>query len=333
MNTAGNTLKLGTTLYSLTTEFYSKRFSFEELVRKVASENIGPGLEVVGFQSIKGFPVVCDEFAAKFKDLLAETALIPTCLGVNTDLWINPNRPMSEDENVQYHERQLEAAAKLGFTLVRYQLLAGPSVIERCLPCAERLGVKMGLEIHAPHHAQHPDIIEFREMYERVGSPMLGFIPDFGSTSRAVPPSFLAAQRAKGVPDELIALSEKIWLAEGKSSERKSHYIDAARAQGFDEHWILSLAGMFSLFGRAKPESWMEIMPQVIHIHGKFFDFDEQGDEVSVDMARILPLVVESGYDGFMSSEYEGHIWSEEDGFEKIKRHHALARRILSSLD
>ena len=205
-------------------------------------------------------------------------------------------------------------------------------MIGRLAPLAEKLGVKMGLEIHAPHHPNHPDVIAFREMYERVGSPMLGFIPDFGATARAVPPSFFDAQRANGVPEDLITLAQEFWVEEGEPYQRRDRYIAAARARGFQDRHIMSLVIIFGLFSRAAPESWAEIMHQVIHIHGKFFDFDENGDEIAVDYARVLPVFVEGGYDGFMSSEYEGHMWTDADGFDKIRRHHAMARRILEGV-
>ncbi|RVU02275.1 sugar phosphate isomerase/epimerase [Novosphingobium umbonatum] len=325
-------LKLGTTLYSLTTQFHAREYSFEELVRKVAADGIGPGLEVVGFQSIRGFPKVSDEFAERFAALIEETGLVPSCLGINADLRIDPDRPMSEDESLAYHIGQLEAAARLGFPLVRYQYPAGPAVIERLAPTAEKLGVKLGLEVHAPHHANHPDILAYREMYERVGSPYLGFIPDFGATARAVPPSFFEAQADNGVPADLIELAKDYWARAGEPYERRDAYIADARGRGFADRHIMALVIIFGLFSRATPESWADIMPQVIHIHGKFFDFDDNGQEIAVDYERILPVFVAAGYDGFMSSEYEGHMWNDADGFDKIRRHHALCRGILDRI-
>ncbi|QSR19353.1 sugar phosphate isomerase/epimerase [Novosphingobium sp. KA1] len=325
-------LKLGTTLYSLTTQFHAREYTFDELVRKVAAEGIGPGLEVVGFQSIRGFPEVSDEFAEHFKGLIDETGLIPSCLGINADLRIDPDRPMTEDESFAYHVRQLEAAAKLGFPLVRYQYPAGPSVIERLVPTAEKLDVKLGLEVHAPHHANHPDIIAYRKMYDRVNSSHVGFIPDFGATARAVPPSFFEAQMQNGVPADLIALAKDYWIKDGEPYVRRDAYIADARERGFNDRHIMSLVIIFGLFSRALPKSWADIMHQVIHVHGKFFDFDDNGDEIAVDYEEILPVFVEAGYDGFMSSEYEGHMWNDADGFDKIRRHHALARRILDKI-
>ena len=326
-------LKLGTTLYSLTTEFHSRQYSFEQLIRRVAKENLGPGLEVVGFQSIRGFPQISDDFAARFRDLIQETGLVPSCLAVNADVAINPDRLMDTAEIVAYHVPQLRAAAKLGFPVIRFQYPAGPEAIRQLVPLAEELGIRMGLEIHAPHHVQHPDVLAFREMYERVGSQVLGFIPDFGASSRRVPPSFIDFFRHYvRVPEEVIRLGLDIWESDIPPHSKRTEFFTRARAIGATEQQMVEMSPIFGLFSRQPPEAWAEIMPRVVHIHGKFFDFDENGDEVTVDYGRLLPTFVNGGFDGYMSSEYEGHHFTDSDGFDKLRRHHALCRRILATL-
>jgi polygalacturonase len=47
---------------------------------------------------------------------------------------------------------------------------------------------------------------------------------------------------------------------------------------------------------------------------------------------RCTNVLVEGGYQGYMSSEYEGHMYSEESAFEAVSKHHALCRRVLASL-
>ena len=54
MSHAKPRLKLGTTLFSFTSEFHSREYTFEQLVAEVARRNLGPGLEIIGFQSIRG---------------------------------------------------------------------------------------------------------------------------------------------------------------------------------------------------------------------------------------------------------------------------------------
>jgi hypothetical protein len=71
-------------------------------------------------------------------------------------------------------------------------------------------------------------------------------------------------------------------------------------------------------------------MPQVVHVHGKFYGVGADGRDAAIPYDEILPVFVEGGYRGYISSEWEGHQVSDEDGFEHIVKHHALERRILA---
>jgi sugar phosphate isomerase/epimerase len=323
-------LQLGTTLYALTNEFLSRRFSFEELLEQMSIHRIGPGLEIVGFQSIRGFPHISAEFADRFRTLVDRYHLIPTTLGINADQEIRRGQVMSEDEMVAYHEPQLRAAATLGFPVVRYQYGAGPEVIRRLVPLAEKLNVKMGLEIHAPQHSNHPDVLKYREMYAKVRSPYLGWIPDFSSTARNVPPSLVQNFRERGIPESTIELALQIWGEEGDAIARMMRFKERARSMGADEIHLNELSLFFAMFGRQPPRSWVELMPEVIHIHGKFYGFTADGEEEAIPYSELLPLFRDHGYRGSMSSEWEGHMYSTADGFQMIERHQAMCRRIWS---
>ena len=48
--------QLGVTLFSFTRAYRDYRYTFEELIRKAGRLGFGPGLEIVGFQSIRGYP-------------------------------------------------------------------------------------------------------------------------------------------------------------------------------------------------------------------------------------------------------------------------------------
>ena len=330
MNTTSSGLKLGTTLYSLTNEFHGREYSFESLVRETAARDFGPGLEVVGFQSIRGFPEISDDFAARFDMLMDETGLARSCLAINADRALRRDYDLTDDELYEYHVLQIQAAAKLGFPVVRYQYPAGVDVIRRLVPLADELDVRLGLEIHAPHHVRHPDIVAYREMYDEVGSSYLGFIPDFGASARTVPPSFLEYFADSGIPEPLIELALDIWHEDGDPDQRRLQFCEEAESRGYLERHRVDLSIIFGLFGRQPAEQWREIMPQVVHIHGKFFDLDDQGDDIAVDYRSLLPVFVDGGYDGYMSSEWEGHMWSDSSGFDKILSHHALCRQVLS---
>lgn len=62
-----------------------------------------------------------------------------------------------------------------------------------------------------------------------------------------------------------------------------------------------------------------ELMPHAKAVSAKAYDFDENGDELKIDFARILKLVKDAGYTGYIGVEYEGENLSEEDGILATK--------------
>lgn len=326
-------LKLGSTLFSFTNAFLRLDYSFEQLIAKVAELNLGPGIEVIGFQSIRGFPVVSDEFAARLRELIEQHRLVPSCLAINADVALRRGTLMSAEESVAYHEPQLRAAAKLGFPLVRYQFTASPEVIRRLVPLAEQLQVKMGLEIHAPHSPNSPEVLAYREMYAKVNSPCLGFIPDFGSSAKTIPPEYLDVLRAQGIGEDMLDAALEIWRATEDSATKKRGRFAEFAAGRLDPQKLSAASVMFNILSPQPASAWRELLPQVIHIHGKFYGFDSSGSESCIPYEELLPVFVQGGYDGFMSSEWEGHMFSLDDGFEMVSQHHALCKRILARLD
>jgi len=56
------------------------------------------------------------------------------------------------------------------------------------------------------------------------------------------------------------------------------------------------------------------LMPFAKGVSGKSYDFNEQGDETTIDFYRMMKIVVDSGYNGYVDVEYEGNRLSEDDG-------------------
>lgn len=325
-------LQLGTTLYSFTNPFHARERSFEQLIAKVAELGIGPGLEIIGFQSIRGFPAVSDQFAERFRELMAKYHLIPSALSINADAAIRRGRLMSVTESAKYLEPQIRAAAKLGFPVVRSQFAAPAEAIERLVPLIEKLEVKVGPEIHAPLSIHSAPVIAYREMYARVNSPYLGFIPDFGASARTLPASYLKILRDRQVPEDLLTLALSIWNGPNDAQWKREEFNRRAAAMQAESATASSLSVMFSMLSSQAPEAWLEIMPQVIHIHGKFYDFDASGSETSIPYESLLPVFIKGGFKGFMSSEWEGHLYSRDSGFDFVRQHHALCRRIIEGI-
>ncbi|HJB63798.1 MAG TPA: sugar phosphate isomerase/epimerase [Candidatus Microbacterium pullistercoris] len=335
--------QLGTTIYSLTREFHGRKIGFEEIVRRVGELGLGPGLEVVGFQSFRNWPHITEEQVSDFRKLLDVTGLVPAAIGANADAGIRRDRLLTPDELVAYMEPQIMAARRLGFPVVRVQYSLTPDDMERLLPLAERENVKLGLEIHAHHSPRHPIMVALRERFEKLGSPYLGFIPDWGSSMTQIPPSRIEAARKIGLPDRYLERISEAWQAQHKlgpildDSVLPSMYETVYRI--VEEEGVGSVGqplarNSIGLFGHADPSDWALVAPWTVHMHGKFYDIDENGDEPAVPVKEILRVFVEAGYEGFISSEWEGWHWNlESDPWDMIARQHALEKRVLAELD
>lgn len=62
-----------------------------------------------------------------------------------------------------------------------------------------------------------------------------------------------------------------------------------------------------------------ELMPYAKGVSAKSHDFDENGNETRTDYLRMMKIVVEAGYRGYVGIEYEGRKLSEPDGIRATK--------------
>ena len=322
--------RLGATLFAFTNPYHAKRMSFEDLLRKVAELGIGPGIEIVGFSSIRNFPIVTDEFAARFKALIAELGLQPTSLAINADSALKRGTRMDDEAMARYLEPQIRAAAKLGFPVVRSQFGATPETTRMLVPLLESLNIKLGPEIHAPLGPTSPPVMAYREMYDKVNSPMLGFVPDFGTNARDIPPGYIDLLRRKAGDEAAVQLALSIWRGPGDAFWKREEFTRRAVARGTSPGTASALAVVFSMLTNNPPESWLPIMSQVVHVHGKFYEFDAAGDETAIPCRDLMRVFTQGGYTGWISAEWEGHMWSQEDGFDQVVQYQKICRQYIA---
>lgn len=327
-------IKLCTSLFSFALEWNSGKYSLEQMMAKVKELNLASGIEIIGFQNLKGFPYLSDVNIADVKSLIYKYGFEPVCLDANVDVGIRRDRLLTNEETAEYIIPQIWMASKLGFPVLRIQMTAKPEVIKSLVPVAEKANVKLGMELHTPYQVDHPAVIALRELYEKIDSPYLGFIPDFGTSMRNIPDALLNSFKAAGVTDELIAITKEIWKKDIPTPLKFGELQERASSLGATPAQIGRLNMAFSMNGRQDVNAWKEIIPQTVHLHGKFYGFDENGDEPSIDYADILKVFYEGGYKGYVASEYEGTAFTDEfTGFEMVKKHQALCKKILDRLD
>lgn len=63
-----------------------------------------------------------------------------------------------------------------------------------------------------------------------------------------------------------------------------------------------------------------ELMPFAKAVSAKSHDFDERGEEIHTDYHKMMKIVLDAGYRGFVGIEYEGEKMSEADGIKATKK-------------
>jgi sugar phosphate isomerase/epimerase len=330
----GSDIKLGLTLYSLTSEWAAGRYDLPGLLDVVDEAGIGPGIEIVASQTIRTYPNVTDEFVRQWRDALDQHGFVPTSFGANLDMGRRRDRDMTPDEEYEFTETLFRAAAALGFPLVRIQS-AKPELIRRLMPLTEELDLVLGWEIHAPIGPNSPKVLEIRELYDEIGSPRLGFVADFSSTMRRMSHTLLRKLAKMGLAEQDLDRLQEIWATDADINARHGEFVDYLGTRGIAPETLGSFARLaFNMHGHVDPSEWADIMPQIKHVHAKFYDIDASGDEPAIDYPALVRVFVRGGYSGFFSSEWEGHAFADLDEAEPVqlvRKQHDLIRRSIAA--
>ncbi|GAA3756764.1 hypothetical protein GCM10022240_07000 [Microbacterium kribbense] len=327
--------RLGLTLYSASAEFRAGWLDFDGLLDRVAQLGIGPGIEVVASQVLPTYPHVSDEFEHRWRAAFDRHGFDASAYGANLDMGRRRDRDMTPDEEFEFSKLMFDGARTLGFPLVRIQS-AKPDLLRRLLPIAEDLELKLAYEIHAPMGPNAPEILRVRETYDELDSPLLGFVADFSATMHAMSPTLLRAVQRAGLDDHALTMLQCIWATDAPMRERQEEFIGYLRDRDFDPGRLGSFAHLaFNMHGHVDPTEWADIMPQILHVHAKFYDIDASGQEPAIDYPELVRVFVEGGYRGYWSSEWEGHAFAElgeVDPLVLVRRQHDLIRSAMRSL-
>ena len=63
-----------------------------------------------------------------------------------------------------------------------------------------------------------------------------------------------------------------------------------------------------------------EMMPFARSVSAKSYEFDDDGNSIEIDYYKMLKIIKEFGYNGYISIEYEGEKYSEYEGILLTKK-------------
>ncbi len=321
-----HTIKRGVSLYSFQEEYFLRKMSLEDIL--AATAELGSrGVEIIGDQMIPNYPHISSSFYDQWHAWLEKYNLTPTCLDMFLDWNKYKGRVMSDDEKVQSVLDDIQCANRLGCTVMRVITHTEPNILERLAPYAEKYNVRLGVEIHSPFHFDHEYEQRLIAMYQKVQSPYLGFVPDMGIFVKRFPRVISERWVRDGMKAEIAHL-----ISEAYDRRALDHIGEqVARSGGSPEDVARAEGASRFIFTDAR--RMLDFMPYIFHIHAKFYEMLPEYREYSIPYEDIIPVLVEGGYDGYLSSEYEGnrHIQDafEVDSTEQVRRQHVMFKELL----
>ena len=61
------------------------------------------------------------------------------------------------------------------------------------------------------------------------------------------------------------------------------------------------------------------MMPSAMAVSAKSYNFDKDGNETTIDFLKMMQIVKDAGYTGFVGVEYEGDELNESKGIKATK--------------
>jgi sugar phosphate isomerase/epimerase len=305
--------------------------TLEDCIR--AAGDIGAqGIEIIPEQSIPGFPHLSDEFVDDWFSWMEKYGTTPVATDLFLDTKRHPDRWLTLDEQIASVHRDIDVAVRLGARIIRAIINTPPEVMEGAAPYAEANGVRLLLEVHAPFHYEHPWILDHLEVMHRTQSPALGLMPDMMTFVERFPRVVSERALRDGADPQIVDYIIKTYDDHGDTHA----LMDIANYMGGGPREF-ELARVAAHYIWTDPRKMLDHMPLIRHIQAKFYEMtsDAAGAEVeySIPYDRIVPVLVEGGFDGYLSSEYEGNRHIQDvhpvDSVEQVRRQHAMFARLL----
>ncbi|MFD7995751.1 sugar phosphate isomerase/epimerase family protein [Streptomyces mexicanus] len=322
-----HTIRRGVSLYSFQEEYFLRTLTVEQCV--AAAADMGAyGIEIIPEQSIPGHPTLPEAFVADWHRWMDRYGTTPTATNAFLDTKLHPRRMLTLDEQTARVRREIDIAVALGAPIVKATVNFPPEVMAAVAPYAADHGVRVLLEVHAPFHYEHPWIQEHLAVMHRAGPDVLGLMPDMGIHVRRFPRVVSERALRDGADPRLVDYIVRTYDDHGDTHALMD--IVNYRGGGPVE---TGLARQATHYIWSDPRDMLDHMAFIHHIQAKFYEMPDEKAEYSIPYEEIVPVLVDGGFDGYLSSEYEGNRHIQDafavDSVEQVRRQQRMLARLL----
>ncbi|MDT8860208.1 TIM barrel protein [Alkalihalobacillus sp. MEB130] len=327
-------IKRGISLFSFQEKYYTGEMSLEDCIATVSKLGVR-GIEMLPDQMIPGYPSISynlsDEFVVNWHEWMAKYDTEPISLDVYGETKVYKNRMTTHKEILDQLIDLMRVAKKLNFKIVRLTFHLPIEVIEMCIPYAEELDIKIAVEAHAPHILTSEWVNKNIELAQKKGTKHFGIMPDLGTFSKTIPRVVINESLRHGGQDHITEYIDNVY----KNREIPSDLVEKVTKMGANsvDIWLAQRV-VIGVWTYHDPKYLLEFMPYITHIHGKFYEMNDDNKEPDVDYENVMPYLIEGGYSGYIMSEYEGQRLTQDidtgyDEVEQVRRHQEMLKSYL----
>jgi sugar phosphate isomerase/epimerase len=340
-------------LYSYQQEYYEGKMNLEDCIRETARTG-ATGIELLPEQMMDDFPVVTPQFKEQWFGWMEKYGTEPTCYDAFLENRLYDNRTLTLREQVDMMGRDIGIAHELGFKTLRTLVSTPMDVIEGSLPFAEESNVKICLEVHAPFSLNSEWAEGYLKMIRRTGTKFFGFMPDFGIFCRQIPEELRKQALRRGATKEGVKLVEESYQNRVAKGFVKIKYdLDLGKANmeyravnGLNDLMNalkkinapkadFDYANASFAYSWSEPQDIIDNIDYIYHTHAKCYSLTEDYVEPSIPIWDVVAAYKKAGYQGFLSTEYEGNSLLndafEVNSIEQVRRHQEALRRAIES--
>ncbi len=300
-----NFIKRGVTIYSFKQLVATGQMTWGDCIGKLASMGV-TGMELLGQLFFKNCPEIYPEDLAEWKRLMWRYGTKTVAHDFFVDKYMFKGRALTLRESTEVLKRHIQFAAGIDCPIIRIGGTFDPELFRNAKPICEEYGVTLGVEIHNGSSSWLlPSIQKTIDIIAEADTPYLGIIPDMSMFVQHIMDStyFIKAARAQGVDPGFIEYMKEAYENESNEAYReRCNRLLEERTDPNEQSFIIQCRRTEN----HDPKELAALMPYVRHVHGKFWEMDENCEETSINYAGVLPVLAEGGYEGYISAEYEG---------------------------
>ncbi|MDH2444863.1 hypothetical protein QDR37_12980 [Amnibacterium sp. CER49] len=315
--------RLAATLFSFTNELLAAEHPPDALLDGLLRAEPDVAVEIDAAQHLRSYPLLDLDEVRRTAAVVAAAGGSASLLGAGADVAPGPGPLASDDERLAQLRSQVAAASALGAEGLRIPFgVLGWDVLAAAAADAREAGVLILEEVQGPADPAGGAIASRIDDLERTGETAVRLLLDTSALMSGLPPSYVDAVRAEGVPGELLDR-----LADALAERRVAPVV--LPALGDDSltpaaHALLITA--LTRFGAAPASAWLPLAPWIAAVHVKWWDLESAARDLAGEAGAVIDGLLAAGLPGTVCSEWGGHEWQ---GLEVAARDQVAAHLTL----